>query len=94
MTAQRAGPAAGPPPPPSSNATPTTRGTEGDVSEETIVDRVAVRVRELESQLNTFSERLRSMRRRNRQLEDEIAAFEQEIDQLRDWLSKQTGDAS
>jgi predicted nuclease with TOPRIM domain len=64
------------------------------VSEETIVDRVAVRVRELESQLNTFSERLRSMRRRNRQLEDEIAAFEQEIDQLRDWLSKQTGDAS
>jgi predicted nuclease with TOPRIM domain len=64
------------------------------LSEETIVDRVAVRVRELESQLNTFSERLRSMRRRNRQLEDEIAAFEQEIDQLRDWLSKQTGDAS
>lgn len=64
------------------------------MSEETIVDRVAVRVRELESQLNTFSERLRSMRRRNRQLEDEIAAFEQEIDQLRDWLSKQTGDAS
>jgi predicted nuclease with TOPRIM domain len=64
------------------------------VSEETIVDRVAVRVRELESQLNTFSERLRSMRRRNRQLEDEIAAFEEEIDQLRDWLSKQTGDAS
>lgn len=64
------------------------------MSEETIVDRVAVRVRELESQLNTFSERLRSMRRRNRQLEDEIAAFEEEIDQLRDWLSKQTGDAS
>ena len=64
------------------------------MSEETIVDRVAVRVRELESQLNTFSERLRSMRRRNRQVEDEIAAFEQEIDQLRDWLSKQTGDAS
>ena len=64
------------------------------MSEETIVDRVAVRVRELESQLNTFSERLRSMRRRNRQLEDEIAAFEQEIDQLRDWLAEQTGDAS
>jgi predicted nuclease with TOPRIM domain len=63
------------------------------VSEE-IVDRVAVRVRELESQLNTFSERLRSMRRRNRQLEEEIAAFEEEIDTLRDWLSKQTGDAS
>jgi prefoldin subunit 5 len=59
------------------------------MSEETIVDRVAVRVRELESQLNAFSERLRSMRRRNRQLEDEIAAFEEEIDGLRDWLSGQ-----
>jgi predicted nuclease with TOPRIM domain len=59
------------------------------MSEETIVDRVAVRVRELESQLNAFSERLRSMRRRNRQLEDEIAAFEAEIDGLRDWLSGQ-----
>jgi hypothetical protein len=34
------------------------------------------------------------MRRRNRQLEEEIAAFEEEIDTLRDWLSKQTGDAS
>jgi predicted nuclease with TOPRIM domain len=64
------------------------------LSEETIVDRVAVRVRELESQLNTFSERLRSMRRRNRQLEDEIAAFEEEIDTLRAWLSEQAGDAS
>jgi prefoldin subunit 5 len=64
------------------------------VSEETIVDRVAVRVRELESQLNTFSERLRSMRRRNRQLEEEIAAFEEEIDTLRDWLAKQAGEPS
>jgi septal ring factor EnvC (AmiA/AmiB activator) len=63
------------------------------VSEE-IVDRVAVRVRELESQLTAFSDRLRSTRRRNRQLEEEIAAFEEEIDTLRDWLSKQTGDAS
>jgi predicted nuclease with TOPRIM domain len=63
------------------------------VSEE-IVDRVAVRVRELESHQTAFSDRLRSMRRRNRQLEEEIAAFEEEIDTLRDWLSKQTGDAS
>jgi septal ring factor EnvC (AmiA/AmiB activator) len=63
------------------------------VSEE-IVDRVAVRVRELESQLTAFSDRLRSMRRRNRQLEDEIAAFEEEIDKLRAWLSAQAGNAS
>jgi hypothetical protein len=34
------------------------------------------------------------MRRRNRQLEDEIAAFEEEIDTLRAWLSEQAGDAS
>ena len=54
-----------------------------------IVDRVAVRVRELESQLEAFGERLRSMRRRNKQLEEEIVAFEQEIDQLRDWLAAQ-----
>jgi len=54
-----------------------------------IVDRVAVRVRELESQLEAFGERLRSMRRRNKQLEEEIVAFEREIDQLRDWLAAQ-----
>lgn len=64
------------------------------MSEETIVDRVAVRVRELESQLNTFSERLRSMRRRNRELEEEISAFEEEIDRLRNWLSEQAEEAS
>jgi len=64
------------------------------MSEETIVDRVAVRVRELESHLNTFSERLRSMRRRNRELEEEIAGFEEEIDRLRDWLAAQEKEAS
>lgn len=58
-------------------------------ADEGIVDRVAVRVRELEVQLESFSERLRAMRRRNRQLEEEIAAFEEEIDQLRDWLHEQ-----
>ena len=64
------------------------------MSEETIVDRVAVRVRQLESHLNTFSERLRSMRRRNRELEEEIAGFEEEIDRLRDWLAAQEKEAS
>ena len=61
---------------------------------EEIVDRVAVRVRELESHLNTFSERLRSMRRRNRELEEEIGRFEEEIDRLRDWLADQEKAAS
>lgn len=64
------------------------------MGEETIVDRVAVRVRELEAQLNAFSDRLRSMRRRNRELEQEIAAFEEEIDGLRAWLAEQAEDVS
>jgi peptidoglycan hydrolase CwlO-like protein len=56
------------------------------MSDEQIVDRVAVRVRELEQHLDSFSERLRSMRRRNRQLEKEIAVFEEDIGRLRSWL--------
>lgn len=63
------------------------------MSDDTIVERVAVRVRELESQLDQFSDRLRAMRRRNRQLEEEIAAFEQEIDELRVWLRRHVDDA-
>jgi phage shock protein A len=57
--------------------------------DEHIVDRVAVRVRELEQHLESFSERLRAMRRRNRELEEEIAAFEQDIETLRTWLHGQ-----
>jgi predicted nuclease with TOPRIM domain len=59
------------------------------MTEEHIVDRVAVRVRELESHLDAFSERLRTMRRRNRQLEEELASFDEEIDQLRNWLREE-----
>ena len=59
------------------------------MTDEHIVDRVAVRVRELDTHLDAFSERLRSMRRRNRQLEDELSSFEEEIDRLRDWLRTQ-----
>lgn len=62
------------------------------MTDDGIVDRVAVRVHELESHLDAFSERLRTMRQRNRQLEEEIAVFEEEIDRLRDWLRAQ-GDA-
>ena len=59
------------------------------MTDEGIVDRVAVRVRELEQHLDNFSERLRAMRQRNRQLEQEIAVFEEDIDRLRDWLRRQ-----
>jgi septal ring factor EnvC (AmiA/AmiB activator) len=56
------------------------------MSDEEIVDRVALRVRELEEHLDNFSDRLRSMRQRNRQLEKEIAVFEEDIERLRHWL--------
>lgn len=59
------------------------------MADEAIVDRVAGRIRELEAHLDAFGERLRAMRRRNRELEQEIAAFEEEIDHLRAWLRGQ-----
>jgi septal ring factor EnvC (AmiA/AmiB activator) len=59
------------------------------MNEEHIVDRVATRIRELEGHRTSFSERLRAMRRRNRQLEQEIAVFEEEIERLRDWLRRE-----
>lgn len=54
-----------------------------------IVDRVAVRVRELEQHLDAFSDRLRKMRQRNHDLEREIGEFEEEIERLRTWLGDQ-----
>jgi predicted RNase H-like nuclease (RuvC/YqgF family) len=64
-------------------------GSEASVSDSEIVDRVAVRIHELEKHLDAFGDRLRAMRRRNHELEEEIGAFEAEIDRLRDWLSGQ-----
>lgn len=59
------------------------------MSEGDIVEHVAVRVRELEEHLDRFSERLRAIRQRNRDLEKDIAVFEDEIDRLRAWLRAQ-----
>jgi septal ring factor EnvC (AmiA/AmiB activator) len=59
------------------------------MSDEQIVEHVAVRVHELQTHLDAFSERLRNMRRRNRELEAEIASFEDDIARLRDWLRGQ-----
>jgi len=59
------------------------------MNDEQIVEHGAVRVRELETHLEAFSERLRNMRRRNRELEQEIATFEEDIDRLRDWLRRE-----
>ena len=59
------------------------------MSDAEIVEHVAVRVRELEEHLDRFSERLRTIRQRNRELEQDIAVFETEIDGLRSWLHDQ-----
>jgi uncharacterized protein Yka (UPF0111/DUF47 family) len=39
--------------------------------------------------LDSFGDRLRRMRERNRQVEQEIVSFEEELDGLRRWLRDQ-----
>lgn len=55
-----------------------------------LVGEVKEKTRELEKLLDDFSERLRRMRQRNRQVEEDIASFESDLDRLRDWLSDKT----
>ena len=49
------------------------------------------KTRELESLLDSYSER---MRQRNRELEQEIASFETDLDRLREWLADRLDDAT
>ena len=55
-----------------------------------LVDEVKEKTKELEKLLDEFSERLRRMRQRNRQLEQEIVSFEEDLDRLRGWLTEHT----
>lgn len=55
-----------------------------------LVGEVKEKTQELEKLLDDFSERLRRMRQRNRQVEEDIASFESDLDRLRDWLSDKT----
>lgn len=55
-----------------------------------LVGEVKEKTKELEKLLDDFSERLRRMRQRNRQVEQDIASFEDDLDRLRDWLSEHT----
>ncbi len=48
-----------------------------------VVREVRDKAQELESLLDDFSDRLRRMRQRNRQVEEEIASFEGELERLR-----------
>ena len=54
-----------------------------EARETEIVRQVRAKAHELEELLNDFSDRLRRMRQRNRQLEAEIASFEEDLDRLR-----------
>jgi predicted nuclease with TOPRIM domain len=56
-----------------------------------IVGEVREKAAELESLLEEFSDRLRRMRQRNRQIEDEIRSFESDLERLRRWLSERSG---
>jgi peptidoglycan hydrolase CwlO-like protein len=47
---------------------------------------VKERAEELEKVLGDFSDRLRRMRERNRQTQREIESFQNELDELHDWL--------
>lgn len=48
-----------------------------------VVQEVHEKARELEALLGDFSDRLRRMRRRNKQLQEDITSFEDELDRLR-----------
>jgi hypothetical protein len=69
------------------------RETVVDVTETEgqFVDELREKTVELERMLDDFSQRLRRMRTRNRQVQDEIASFEEDLDGLRRWLAEQTG---
>lgn len=55
------------------------------------VDELREKAVELERMLDDFSQRLRRMRTRNRQVQEEISSFEDDLEGLRRWLAEQTG---
>ncbi len=56
--------------------------------DEALVGDVRDKARELTRLLDTYSERLRRMRQRNREVEAEIGSFEEELERLRRWLDE------
>jgi chromosome segregation ATPase len=57
-----------------------------------LVAEVRQKTQELGRLLDDFGDRLRRMRQRNRQVEDEIASFEHDLERLRAWLQERTGE--
>ena len=60
-------------------------------ADEKLVAEVKEKTNELERLLDDFSSRLRRMRERNRQVEEELASFEQDLERLRSWLADRPG---
>lgn len=58
--------------------------------DEQLVAEVREKTDELAKLLDDFSSRLRRMRERNRQVQDEIASFEEDLEGLRRWLAEKT----
>ncbi len=59
------------------------QGAVSEAREQQVVREVREKTRELASLLDDFSDRLRRMRQRNRDVEQEIASFESELERLR-----------
>jgi hypothetical protein len=58
-------------------------GAVSETREQQVVREVREKTRELASLLDDFGDRLRRMRQRNRDVEQEIASFESELERLR-----------
>jgi phage shock protein A len=52
------------------------------------IQSVKARTEELDKVLAEFSDRLRRMRERNRKAQQEIESFQDELDELHDWLTQ------
>lgn len=57
-------------------------------ADSSLIDEVREKTKELEGLLDTYSQRLRRMRQRNREVEQEISSFEADLDNLRAWLAE------
>jgi uncharacterized protein Yka (UPF0111/DUF47 family) len=62
-----------------------------ETEEQRVVREVREKTQELASLLDDFSDRLRRMRQRNREVEQEISSFESELDRLRREVLDMTG---
>lgn len=62
----------------------------GQDEDSTLVSEVREKTEALEKLLDEFGQRLRRMRQRNRQVEQELVDFEQDLDRLRRWLAERT----